>query len=244
VTVLRDVTREKEIADMKSDFVSNVSHELRTPLASINAYIEMLVDGEAPDEQARHRFYDIIQGEANRLSRLIDNILNISRIESGVVRVQREEVSLPTIVRDVMNVMMPQARSKRIGLSESLPASEASVMADKDMIYQAVVNLVSNAIKYTPEGGWVELGVSVDAEALTAELSVRDGGVGIDPKDLPHLFDKFFRVADHKKLAKGTGLGLNLVKQIVESVHGGELRVESEPGRGSAFTFGLPLADA
>src|SRR5690606_33415948 len=117
VTGLRDITREKEIAEMKSDFVSNVSHELRTPLACIKAYMEMLIDGEAKNDQARHEFYNIVQGESNRLTRLIENLLNISRIEAGVVRTQRELVSLSQVVSDVLDVMKPQARARRVELT-------------------------------------------------------------------------------------------------------------------------------
>ncbi|NJL30715.1 MAG: PAS domain-containing protein [Phycisphaerales bacterium] len=118
VTILRDVTHEREVAEMKSDFVSSVSHELRTPLSSIKAYLEMLIDGEAHDEATRLEFYNIIQAEATRLSRLIDNILNLSRIESGVVRVQREQVNLPALIKEAVDVIAPQARAKQVRLEE------------------------------------------------------------------------------------------------------------------------------
>lgn len=243
VAILRDITKEKEIAEMKSDFVSNVSHELRTPLSSIKAYVEMLVDGEAHDEETRAEFYNIIQGEANRLGRLIDNILNISRIESGVVKVQREHVSLPGVLKDVIDVLLPQARAKQIELVEVPTPIFFQVFADKDMIYQAVLNLISNSIKYTPGGGKVSVSILVNEHNRTVNIAVADNGVGIPPADLPHLFEKFYRVADHKKMAKGTGLGLNLVKHIIETVHGGKVSVTSEVGKGSTFTFSLPMAE-
>lgn len=243
VTVIRDVTREREIAEMKSDFVSSVSHELRTPLSSIKAYVEMLVDGEAHDEQTRAEFYNIIQSETNRLSRLIDNILNISRIESGVVRVQREQVSLPSLIREAIDVMLPQARARNIELKDVSAPVFFQVFADKDMVYQATLNLLGNAIKYTPKGGRVTTSIVVDEAARVVRVSVQDTGVGIPPEDVPHLFEKFYRVHQHKKLAQGTGLGLNLVKQIIETVHGGTMTVASEPGKGSSFTYSLPLAD-
>ncbi len=243
VTILRDVTREKEIAEMKSDFVSSVSHELRTPLSSIKAYLEMLIDGEAHDEQTRAEFYGIIQSEATRLSRLIDNILNISRIESGVVKVQREHVSIPALIKEAIDVMQPQARAKEIALQEVPTPLFFQVFADKDMIYQATLNLISNAIKYTPNGGKVTISVDVDEHDRLVSVAVQDTGVGISPEAQTHLFQKFYRVAEHKKMAKGTGLGLNLVKQIVETVHGGKVSVKSEAGKGSTFTFSLPLAD-
>ncbi|QQE13275.1 PAS domain S-box protein [Planctomycetota bacterium] len=243
VTILRDVTREREIAETKSDFVSNVSHELRTPLSSIKAYMEMLIDGEAEDEKTRFEFYNIIQGETNRLSRLIDNILNISRIESGVVRVQREHTSLMSIVTEAVNIMLPQARAKQIELVEIPSPDYFQVYADRDMILQCVLNLLSNAIKYTSDGGRVSVSVSVDDSSEMVRVVVNDTGVGIPEEDVPHLFDKFYRVADHKKLAKGTGLGLNLVKHVIETVHNGEVNIESEVNHGSTFTFALPIAE-
>ena len=241
VAVLHDVTREKEIAQMKTDFVSNVSHELRTPLSSIKAYVEMLVDGEAQDEKTRREFYDTIASEAERLSRLIDNILNISRIESGVVRVVREPVNLTEVVKHVLDVLAPQAKAKNIRLADRLVPVTHQVEADKDTIYQAVLNLASNALKYTPDGGTVSVSTDIDERRGLAVFEVTDTGVGISPADLPHIFDKFYRVQSHTKMAKGTGLGLTLVKHIIETVHGGKLAVTSEAGRGSTFSFELPV---
>ncbi len=243
VTILHDITKEKEISEMKSDFVSSVSHELRTPLSSIKAYVEMLVDGEANDEDTRSEFYNIIQSESNRLSRLIDNILNISRIESGIVKVQRDHISLPAVIKEVIDVMQPQARAKEIELITHDTPLFFQVYADKDMIYQALLNLVGNAIKYTPSGGSVTVDTLVDDHQRTVTVNVSDTGVGIPEDALPHLFEKFYRVADHKKMAKGTGLGLNLVKHIVETVHGGKVSVTSESGKGSTFGFALPISD-
>jgi two-component system phosphate regulon sensor histidine kinase PhoR len=244
VTVLRDITHDKAMAEMKSDFVSNVSHELRTPLSSIKAYMEMLIDGEAQDEQTRADFYNIIQSEANRLSRLIDNILNISRIESGVVKVQREHISLQALIREAVDVAMPQARAKGIRIEEVPTPAYFQIFADRDMIYQALLNLLGNAVKYTPQDGKVTLSVAVNEESREVSVTIADTGVGIPEEDVPHLFEKFYRVANHKKLAKGTGLGLNLVKQIIETVHGGHIHVESELGKGSRFTFSLPIAES
>lgn len=243
VTILRDVTREKEIAEMKSEFVANVSHELRTPLSSIKAYMEMLVDGEAQDDQTRAEFYNIIQGEANRLSRLIDNILNINRIEAGVVKVQREQIDLQQIVRESVEIMLPQARAKQIELTLKSCSDDCRIFADSDMIHQAVLNLIGNAIKYTPEHGNVKVAIGHDKADATAWVSVEDTGVGIGKSDLPYIYEKFYRVADHKKLAKGTGLGLPLVKHVIETVHCGKVSVISEVGKGSTFTFSLPVID-
>jgi two-component system phosphate regulon sensor histidine kinase PhoR len=241
VAVLHDVTREKEIARMKTDFVSNVSHELKTPLASIKAYVEMLMDGEAEDEKTKREFYEIISTEADRLHRLIENILNISRIESGVVKVVREAISLPGVVKQVLDVAAPQARAKNIKLDARLAPIYSQVEADHDMIYQAVMNLVSNAIKYTYDGGAIAVTVGVDERRGVSFCEVTDNGAGIPAEELPHIFDKFYRVKANNKMAKGTGLGLTLVKHIVETVHDGKLSVTSEEGKGSTFSFELPV---
>ncbi|MHC4562580.1 MAG: sensor histidine kinase [Planctomycetota bacterium] len=243
VAVLHDVTREREIAQMKTDFVSNVSHELKTPLSSIKAYIEMLTDGEAEDESTRQEFYEIISSETNRLHRLIENILNISRIESGVVKVVREPLSLTAVVTQVLDVAVPQAKAKSIQLSSNLAPVYYQVEADRDMVYQAALNLISNAIKYTPEGGSASVSVSVDDHRNVAIFEVKDTGMGIPAEDLPHIFDKFYRVEANKKIAKGTGLGLTLVKHIIETVHEGALSVTSEQGKGSTFGFELPIIE-
>ena len=241
VAVLHDVTREKEISRMKTDFVSNVSHELKTPLASIKAYIEMLIDGEAEDDNTRQEFYEIISSETDRLHRLIENILNISRIESGVVKVAREPISLTGVAKQVIDVAAPQAKLKNINLVDQLAPVYYQVEADRDMIYQAILNLVSNAIKYTPEGGTVTMTISADEKRGMAVCQVADTGMGIPPDALPHIFDKFYRVEANKKIAKGTGLGLTLVKHIIETVHDGRLSVTSEVGHSSTFSFELSL---
>ena len=241
VAVLHDVTREKEIARMKTDFVSNVSHELKTPLASIKAYVEMLVDGEAEDEQTQREFYDIISTEADRLHRLIENILNISRIESGVVKVVREPISLTAVAKQVLSVAVPQAKAKNIDLTDNLAPVYCQVEADRDMVYQVMLNLLSNAIKYTPPGGSILLNLSVDESRGVTSCSVTDTGNGIPADDLPHIFDKFYRVEANNSMAKGTGLGLTLVKHIIETVHEGQVSVISDAGKGSTFSFDLPV---
>jgi two-component system phosphate regulon sensor histidine kinase PhoR len=222
--------------------VSNVSHELRTPLASIRAYVEMLLDGEADDEKTAHEFHEIIQSEAHRLSRLIDNILSISRIESGVVPVNKQPQSLTVILKEAIEVITPQAKTKRIEIDERLTPIFYQTPADKDMLYQAVLNLLSNAVKYTPEGGTVTVETLVNEAEGKVITRVKDTGVGIPPKDLARLGDKFYRSEANKHMAKGTGLGLALVKHIIETVHKGRFFVESEVGKGSCFGFELELA--
>ena len=244
VAVLHDITREKEISLAKNDFVSHVSHELKTPLASINAYAEMLVDGEAQDAATVRQFCEIIQGQANRLNRLIEDVLNISRIESGLVKVNRQPHSLVMILRDALEMMQSYAKEKDITVQAPLPILYDRVCVDKDMMTQVVVNLLSNAVKYTPVGGSITVQSEVNDVEGTITVSITDTGIGIPQQDLDKLFGKFYRVEANENFAKGTGLGLNLVKQIVETVHGGRVFVRSQQGKGSTFGFVLPLAAA
>jgi len=242
VAVLHDITREKEISQMKNDFVSHVSHELKTPLASIMAYSEMLSDGEAEDEETRKEFYSVIQSQAQRLNRLIEDILNISRIESGLTKVDKKPVSLTILMEEQLPMIKGYAEEKNIEIVSQKPIVFDQVYADKDMLSQVVVNLLSNAVKYTPAGGSVRIETEVDGTAGIARVSVIDTGVGIPEDEVKNVFDKFYRVGANKSQAKGTGLGLSLVKQIVEKVHGGQVFVTSKPGVGSTFGFELPLA--
>ncbi len=242
VAVLHDISREKEVSQMKSDFVSHVSHELKTPLASITAYSEMLADGEADDEETRKEFYTVIQTQAQRLNRLIEDILNVSRIESGLIKVRKEPVSLTILIEEQMQMIKGYAEEKSITVTGQKPIVFDQVYADKDMISQVVVNLLSNAVKYTPAGGRVNIETHVNEAEGMAQVTVTDTGVGIPADEVDHVFDKFYRVQANNKQAKGTGLGLNLVKQIVERVHDGRVFVTSQVGVGSTFGFELPLA--
>ncbi len=246
VAVLHDITREKEKGEMKNDFVSRVSHELKTPLASIAAYSEMLLDGEARDGQTRKEFYSVIQSQTKRLNRLIEDILNTSRIESGLIKVEKKPVSLTILIEEQLQMIKGYADEKNISLSwgdaGGKPIVFDQVYADRDMISQVIVNLLSNAVKYTQPGGSIKVETEVDEIANLARVSVTDTGVGVDEENIEHIFDKFYRAGADKSQAKGTGLGLNLVKQIVEKVHNGRVFVTSQVGVGSTFGFELPLS--
>ena len=244
VSVLHDVTREKEVSQVKNDFVSHVSHELKTPLASIMAYTEMLADGEVEDEGTRSEFYSIIQNQAQRLNRLIEDILNISRIESGLIKVSKEPVSVVLLIRQAVQAIIAYAAEKDITIDNQTSVVIGQVCADRDMISQVIINLLSNAVKYTEKGGLVTVNSEVDDARQVAIVTVTDTGVGIPAEDVEHIFDKFFRVNENNKYAKGTGLGLNLVKEIIENVHQGHVFVSSRQGKGSTFGFELPLANA
>lgn len=241
VAVFHDVTRDREIAQIKTDFVSAVSHELRTPLSSIRAYIEMLLDGEAPDEATKREFYQIIETQTERLQRMVSNVLDISRIEAGVADSRWESIAINEVITDVVKVISPQAAEKEIEVVVDPDDGLPLIRADRDMLHQAVMNLVSNAIKYTNKGGWVRITTRQDEASRRLVLTIRDNGVGITSEDLPRIFDKFYRTRDAGALAKGTGLGLNLVKHIIETVHHGDISVTSERGVGTTFVVRLPL---
>jgi two-component system, OmpR family, phosphate regulon sensor histidine kinase PhoR len=242
VAVLHDITREKQIQQMKNDFVSHVSHELKTPLASITAYSEMLADGEAGDEETRKEFYSVIQNQAQRLNRLIEDILNTSRIESGLVKVNKDLVSLTMLIEEQLQMIKSYAEEKNIEVVAQTPIVFDRVYVDRDMMSQVIVNLLSNAVKYTPSGGSVRIETTVDEAASVVRVTVTDTGVGIPEDEVARVFDKFYRVGANKKQATGTGLGLTLVKQIIEQVHEGHVFVTSQVGVGSTFGFELPLA--
>ena len=239
VAVVHDVTQERETARIKTDFVANVSHELKAPLASIKAYVEMLQDGEAKDAQAAGEFLQVIAGETDRLSRMIENILNLSRLESGLVPVNKTELAVTEILQDIVDVMTPQAVKKGITLEADLAPVFFRVSGDRDMLYQAFLNVVSNATKYTPEGGHVRVSTYLDDGCVV--VKVADTGVGIPEDERSRIFDKFYRGRGASRSAAGTGLGLALVKHVIEAVHGGRITVTSETGKGSAFHLHLPV---
>ncbi len=240
VAVLRDISDQKVIQKRNAEFVSAVSHEMKTPLAGIKAYVELLADGDAEDEKTREEFLSVIAAQADRLQRLVENMLNITRIEAGVVGVNKQPRSLNDILEEALRVVQPTAEAKNIQLLSELSSMYLGVLADRDMLLQAAINLLSNAVKYTHPGGRVTLRSRLVGEQIHFE--VQDTGVGLSPEDCRRVFEKFYRVKKDKDMASGTGLGLPLAKHIVEDVHGGRLLVESTLGAGSTFSVILPSA--
>jgi two-component system, OmpR family, phosphate regulon sensor histidine kinase PhoR len=240
IVVLRDVDREKNLQKRNAEFVSSVSHEMKTPLAGIKAYVELLADGDAEDEETREEFLEVINNQADRLQRLVDNLLNLARIEAGVVHVNKEVRSLNEILEEAGRIIQPAAEAKNIKLSVELSPLYLGVYADRDMMLQSAINLLSNAVKYTPEGGRVALRSRAVDNTIVYE--VEDTGVGLSAEDCDRVFEKFYRVKKDKSMAQGTGLGLPLAKHIVEDVHGGHLNLESELGVGSKFIAAFPTA--
>ena len=238
VAVLTDITSQKAIQKRNAEFVSSISHEMKAPLSSIRAYVELLVDGEADDDETQEEFLGVINSQADRLQRLIDNLLNLARIEAGVVAVNKAPLSLNELMTVALAVMQPHAEQKQITLAGELSPLYLGVLADRDMLLQAAINLISNAVKYTRTAGNVTLRTRLADQQVVFE--VQDTGVGLSEEDCRKVFEKFYRVKKDRDMAPGTGLGLSLVKHIIEDVHGGRIEVTSELGVGSTFRVLLP----
>ncbi len=231
---LRDITEEKRVETIKKDFVANVSHELRTPLASIKGYSEALLDDDT-DKARQREFLEIIDRHATRMSRIIDDLLILSRLESSAVSLDSAPVDIADLIRSTLKGCLKQASDKSITISSDLPETLPGVMGDRDRLEQVVVNLLDNAIKYTPAGG----SVSISAVDLGGEVrvDVSDTGIGIPEDDISRIFERFYRVDKARSRALGgTGLGLAIVKHIIQG-HNGRLEVRSRLGKGSTFSF-------
>jgi len=236
VGVFFDVTRLERLELVRQEFLSNVSHELRTPLTSIMALAETLEAGAIDDQEHNRRFLSIIQKNAARMHRLIDDILELSAIEAGNVRVEPESVQLYALVEDVIGSLSAAAAARRIALG-NLIESEAKVFADPHRLVQMLSNLIDNAIKFNREGGTVSIKYVGNG---SDRISVEDTGEGIPAHHLDRLFERFYR-ADRARSRElgGTGLGLAIVKHLAKA-HGGEVTVESRFGEGTRFTIELP----
>ncbi len=240
VTIFRDITKEVEADRAKSEFVSNVSHELRTPMTSIKGYTDLLHAGAVgPINNEQQRFLKIIKNNAERLTALINDLLDISRVETGRVRFELRPMQVGDVISDVVNALAGQAEAKHQPLTYKVVGGLPDVMGDRDRLNQIITNLVSNAIRYTPDGGEIEVRAYPVEGAV--RVDVQDRGIGISPDDLGRIFERFYR-ADHPLVqeAGGTGLGLSIVKMFVE-MHRGRIWVESEQDKGSTFTFILPV---
>ena len=239
IFMVRAVIHESEVSRMKSEFVSNVSHELKTPLALIRMFGETLDAGIVTDEKKRREFYSIIRKESERLSHLINNVLDFSRMDTGAKEYYFEESDLVIVVKSSLEAYKFHVRENGFEIESELPDEAVMIEMDKDAISQALLNLLSNAVKYSDERKYIK--VEVVRNSSTALISVVDHGVGIAKEELKKIFEKFYRVpAPRGEEKRGSGLGLTLVKHIVEA-HGGTIEVESEVGEGSKFTLRIPL---
>ena len=239
VLILRDVTRPFQATKSKSDFVSMVSHELRTPMTSIKGYISLLRQGVAgPLLPKQETFLDIVQRNVDRMTTLINDLLDVSRIESGKIQLDIQETQITDLAKWVVETMQVNAEEKGLTLTLDAPPDLPTVKTDWRRITQVFTNLIGNAIAYTPAG---EVHVSLQKVSNAVQVSVQDTGIGIGPEDMNHIFERFYRAENEVvRAVGGTGLGLPIVKSFVE-MHGGRIWVESTPGEGSTFTFILPL---
>jgi signal transduction histidine kinase len=233
-------TRELEAASQhKSEFLATMSHELRTPLNAILGFSEILAQGmfgTVNDKQAEY-LRDILESGQHLLS-LINDILDLSKIEAGRMELEVSEFDLPQAISNGLTLVRERALRRGIDLRHAVDDRLGAIRADERKVKQVLLNLLSNAIKFTPEGGRVEVRAAAAGDAV--EVSVTDTGVGIAPEDQAAVFEEFRQVGAAEKKAEGTGLGLALSRKFVE-LHGGRIWVESEPGRGSTFTFALPV---
>lgn len=234
VWVFRHAHTYREIEQLKSEFVSTVSHELKTPLASIKAYTATLRTNPSVDPQMRSEFLAVIEQETDRLTRLIEDLFVVSRVQASLLLKRRETVALaPLIARVLENVQIDWLQHP-----VELAIGEATVSGDPDRLYEVFFNLIDNAVKYSPKGGTIS--VAATQTGVATLIRVVDSGVGVPEDKLPFIFDKFYRVEEHlTSSTRGSGLGLFIIHSIVRA-HGGTIAVESEVGKGTAFTLSLP----
>jgi two-component system phosphate regulon sensor histidine kinase PhoR len=238
IAVFHDITRLKELEKIRQDFVANVSHELRTPLTTIKGYAETLLEGGLKEDQA-FQFVQVIKRHTDRLTKIVEDLLMLSRFETKEFQLKMEAIPLRDFVDDVVEFVKEPAERKEISLSRNEIPSSLAVLADRSHLEQILINLLDNAIKYTPEGGRVVVS-AVEKDSKDIQFSVEDNGIGIPKEDLSRIFERFYRVdKGRSKELGGTGLGLSIVKHLVQA-HGGRVWVESQPGKGSTFYFTLP----
>jgi two-component system phosphate regulon sensor histidine kinase PhoR len=237
ILLIQDLTQLYTLQTMRQEFVANVSHELRTPLAGIKAMVETLQDGALNDEAVAGDFLERINKEVDKLTQMVNELMELSRIESGVVKLEPKAIDINLLLQEVVKRFMPQADRQKVSLVTQLDSELSPVQADEQRLSAVINNILHNAIKFTPEGG--KITITSKAGKDSAIVSIADTGIGISKSDLPHVFERFYKV-DRARAQSGTGLGLAIAKHIIQA-HGGDIRVESEAGKGSVFSFSLPL---
>jgi two-component system phosphate regulon sensor histidine kinase PhoR len=239
VWTIRDITQQKLADAMRDQFLTTATHEFRTPLANIRAYAESLDMGDDLDPESRKRFYNVIQSESLRLSQLVDDLLDISRMQAGAMALDCRETDLGRLIEEVSQKVEGEMREKSLEYRCELPPKYPKLLLDKGKLAAAIVNLLGNAAKYTPEGGRVTFRVNVHDNRV--EFAVTDNGIGISGDDLPRVFDRFYRCNDDRvREVTGSGLGLALTQEVAR-LHGGEVSVQSKLNEGSTFSITIPL---
>jgi signal transduction histidine kinase len=238
LVTIEDVSHLLEADRARDNFLYHVTHELRTPLTNIQAYAETLTGPGFDDEQTRRECYNVIISETRRLSRLVEDILNISQLEVGTARIELGEVDLVRLLRQIVQDHLGAADERQIDLTLKLAPKVPKIRGDKQRLSVLITNLIGNAIKYTPPGGRVD--VTLEVHERCVEIAVADTGIGIGLEDQAHVFEKFYRAAsDEVQTVTGTGLGLAIAREVAR-LHGGDIRLESEQAKGSRFLVELP----
>jgi PAS domain S-box-containing protein len=236
--ITRKITNEKMAEEARKDFIAHLSHEFKTPLTTIKSYSEMLIDGEIDERELKKEFYNVINIEADRLASLVQNLLSISRMEMGNLTLNKALVKTELLVKDSFAAIETAAKNKNIFLEENVSENSTSLVGDKELLKVAIINILNNAIKYTPENGKVAFSIFNQNGFIV--FDVVDTGIGISREDLPHIFDKTYRSSDPQVIEKpGSGLGLAITQEIIQ-LHGGEIEVNSETGKGTHFAIKLP----
>jgi two-component system phosphate regulon sensor histidine kinase PhoR len=239
VWLVRDVTQQRLADEMRTQFLQTATHELRTPLMNICAYAETLELTDNLDVEQQKQFCNVINSEALRLSRFVDEMLDINRMEAGALALARHETDIERLLQDVIEKVTPQMKQKRIEFETKIPPKLPKLSIDKDKMAAALVNLLGNAAKYTPDEGRVKL--TVEAGQSEMEFHVEDTGFGISAEELPRVFERFFRSDDQRvRDVSGSGLGLAFTSEVVR-LHGGRIDVHSELNRGTKFNLILPI---
>jgi two-component system phosphate regulon sensor histidine kinase PhoR len=241
LVILQDLTRIRRLETVRRDFLSNISHELRTPLASLKALVETLQDGALEDPPAARRFLAQADGEVDALSQMVEELLELTRIESGKVPLRLSETAVQDVVRPPVERLRPQSERQRLKLIVDLSDDLPPVLSDALRTQQVVGNLLHNAIKFTPEGGKVTLRARLQSDGSHVVFSVKDTGVGIPAAELPRIFERFYK-ADRARSGGGTGLGLAISRHIVQA-QGGKIWAKSKEGKGSTIFFTLPVVN-
>jgi signal transduction histidine kinase len=239
VAVVRDVTAARRLDEMRRQFITDASHEIKTPLTAIGGFAAAIADGVAGSPEEQKRCASLIVREVERLNRLVNDLLDLSRIESGAVKLTFDEVDLSELVSSAVEAFQSQAQEKSIAVETDIPSGLPSVRADGDRVYQVLVNLISNALRFNRPGS--RIAIAAERTDGQVRVEVRDTGPGIPADQLPHIWERFHR-ADTARSRQdgGTGLGLAIVRSIVEA-HGGSVSAESVLGEGATFTFTLPI---
>jgi two-component system phosphate regulon sensor histidine kinase PhoR len=235
--MFQDLTEMRNLQTTRRELIGNISHEFRTPLAGIKAMADTLRDGAVDEKETAMDFLARIDDEVERLTQIVSELSELSRIETGTVELRLEPLNLNLLIEDIITQLFPQIERQQLRINKKLISDLPSIEADKTRIRQTIINLIHNAIKFTEPGGEITITTRKDENLVTVDIS--DTGIGISKNDLPHVFERFYKV-DRARTGGGTGMGLAIAKHVIEA-HGGSIKVQSEEGKGSTFSFSLPL---